>query len=55
LDKTICVVSSDEIQRRYAGRRAKDQVLNAYKQGSICGTWKKLADIVYSGVSQKRK
>lgn len=35
--------------------RAKDQVLNQYKQDSICGTWEKLADAVYSGGSQKLK
>ena len=35
--------------------RAKDQVLNAYEQDSICGTWEKLADAVYPGGSQKLK
>jgi hypothetical protein len=35
--------------------RAKDQVLNAYVQDSICGTWEKLADAVYPGGSQKLK
>jgi hypothetical protein len=35
--------------------RAKDQVLNAYEQDSICGTWEKLADAVYPGESQKLK
>ena len=29
--------------------RAKGQVLNAYAQDSICGTWEKLADAVYPG------
>lgn len=33
--------------------RAKDQVLNAYVQDSICGTWEKLADAVYPGGSQR--
>ncbi len=35
--------------------RAKDQVLNAYVQDSICGTWETLADAVYPGGSQKLK
>ena len=35
--------------------RAKEQVLNAYVQDSICGTWEKLADAVYPGGSQKLK
>lgn len=34
---------------RAAYPRAKDQVLNAYVQDSICGTWEKLADAVYPG------
>ncbi|GBE35483.1 hypothetical protein BMS3Bbin06_02024 [bacterium BMS3Bbin06] len=34
---------------------AKEQVLNAYMQDSICGTWEKLADAVYPGGSQKLK
>jgi len=34
---------------------AKEQVLNAYTQDSICGTWEKLADAVYRGGSQKLK
>ena len=34
---------------------AKEQVLNAYEQDSICGTWEKLADAVYPGGSQKLK
>ncbi len=29
--------------------RAKEQVLNAYEQDSICGTWEMLADVVYPG------
>ncbi len=33
--------------------RAKDQVLKAYVQDSICGTWERLADAVYPGGSQK--
>jgi len=35
--------------------RAKEQVLNAYVQDSICGTWEKLADAVHPGGSQKLK
>jgi hypothetical protein len=35
--------------------RAKDQILNAYVQDSICGTWEKLADAVYPGGSQRLK
>lgn len=35
--------------------RAKEQILTAYKQDSICGTWEKLADAVYPGGSQKLK
>jgi hypothetical protein len=35
--------------------RAKKQVLNAYVQDSICGTWEKLADAVYPGGSHKLK
>jgi len=35
--------------------RAKEQVLNTYVQDSICGTWEKLADIVYPGGAQKLK
>ncbi len=35
--------------------RAKGQVLNAYAQDSICGTWEKLADAVHPGGSQKLK
>lgn len=35
--------------------RAKEQVLNAYAQDSICGTWEKLADVVYPGGSQRLK
>ncbi len=35
--------------------RAKEQILSTYKQDSICGTWEKLADIIYPGGSQKLK
>ncbi len=35
--------------------RAKEQVLRTYVQDSICGTWEKLADVVYPGGSQKLK
>ena len=31
--------------------RAKDAVLNAYVNDSICGTWERMADAVYSGGS----
>lgn len=31
--------------------RAKDAVLNAYVNDSICGTWERLADAVYNGGS----
>ena len=34
---------------------AKEQVLNAYAQDSICGTWEKLADAIYPGGAQKLK
>ncbi|HED04305.1 MAG TPA: DUF4276 family protein [Candidatus Fraserbacteria bacterium] len=33
--------------------RAKEQVLHTYGQDSICGTWEKLADAIYTGGSQK--
>lgn len=33
--------------------RAKEQILNAYEQDSICGTWEKLADAIYPGGKQK--
>ena len=33
--------------------RVKEQVLDAYAQDSICGTWEKLADAIYQGGSQK--
>jgi hypothetical protein len=32
---------------------AKDNVLKSYENDSICGTWEKLADAVYSGGSSK--
>lgn len=32
--------------------KAKDAVLNAYNNDSICGTWEKLADAVYPGGAQ---
>jgi len=35
--------------------RAKKPILNTYVQDSICGTWEKLADIVYSGGAKKLK
>lgn len=33
--------------------KAKDAVLNAYKNDSICGTWERLADAVFAGGSVK--
>jgi hypothetical protein len=39
------------VKTAYPG--AKEQILNAYRQDSICGTWEKLADAVYPGGSQK--
>ena len=33
--------------------RAKEAVLNSYTNDSICGTWEKLADAVFSGGKQK--
>ena len=35
--------------------KAKDDVLNRYKNDSICGTWELLADAVYSGGSTELK
>ena len=32
--------------------RANNSILNAYENDSICGTWEKLADAVFSGGSQ---
>ncbi|HIP40192.1 MAG TPA: DUF4276 family protein [Desulfocapsa sulfexigens] len=34
---------------------AKKQVLNSYKQDSVCGTWERLADAIYPGGSHKLK
>lgn len=34
---------------------AKSAVLRSYEQDSICGTWEKLADVVYPGGMQKMK
>ena len=33
--------------------KAKDAVLNSYTNDSICGTWEKLADAIFSGGSQR--
>ena len=33
--------------------RVREQVLDDYKQDSICGTWEKLADAVFPGGCQK--
>jgi hypothetical protein len=38
---------------REAYPRAKEAVLNSYTNDSICGTWEKLADAVFSGGKQK--
>ena len=35
--------------------RAKEKVMNAYVQDSICGTWETLADAIYQGGSKKLK
>ncbi len=35
--------------------RAKEQILNAYLQDSICSTWEKLADAVHPGESRELK
>jgi len=32
--------------------KAKDSILNAYVNDSICGTWERLADAIYKGGSQ---
>jgi len=40
---------------KFAYPRVNEQVLNAYEQDSICGTWEKLADAVYPGGSQELK
>jgi hypothetical protein len=38
---------------RMAYPKAKDSILESYINDSICGTWEKLADAVYSGGSSK--
>jgi hypothetical protein len=38
---------------RAAYPKAKEAVLNSYTNDSICGTWEKLADAVFSGGKQK--
>ena len=35
--------------------KAKDKILNGYKNDSICGTWEWLADAVYNGGAQALK
>jgi hypothetical protein len=35
--------------------RAKKDVLNRYRQDSVCGTWELLADAIYQGGSQAIK
>lgn len=45
----------DQNAVKLAYPRAKEQVLNAYIQDSLCDTWEKLADAVYPGGSQKLK
>ena len=45
----------DRAAVKMAYPHAKDQVLNAYIQDSICGTWEMLADAVYPGGSQNLK
>ena len=45
----------DEAALFYAYPKAKRNVYQTYKQDSICGTWEKLADVVYNGGSAKMK
>ena len=45
----------DRAAVKIAYPRAREQVLNDYRQDSICGTWEKLADAVYPDGSQKVK
>lgn len=35
--------------------KAKDTVLNSYRNDTICGTWELLADAIYTGGSEKLK
>ncbi len=43
----------DAIKKAYPA--AKNQALASYRQDSICGTWEKLADVVYRGGAHKLK
>jgi hypothetical protein len=61
---TLFRIAIEEIEAWFLGElsalkraypRAKDSVLNAYIQDSICGTWEKMADAVYPGGSVKLK
>ena len=61
---TLFRIAIEEIESWLLGDRnaikvaypqAKNQVLDAYVPDSICGTWEKLADTVYTGGSQKLK
>jgi hypothetical protein len=45
----------DQVALKMAYPRAKQSVLNTYSQDSICGTWEKMADVVYPGGSVKLK
>lgn len=62
--KTLFRIAIEEIEAWLLGDRnaiktayphAKNQVLNSYQQDSICDTWEKLADAIYSGGSKKVK
>lgn len=46
-------ILGDILAIKEAYPRAKDSVLNSYVNDSICGTWEKLADAVFSGGSRK--
>jgi hypothetical protein len=59
-DRTLFRLAIEEMEAWYFGDRdalleayprAQKQVLDAYVQDSICGTWEKLADAVYPGGS----
>jgi hypothetical protein len=45
----------DQVALKKAYPRAKDSFLNTYVQDSICGTWEKMADVIYQGGSTKLK
>jgi len=39
----------DHVALKKAYPRTKDSALNTYTQDAICGTWEKLADVIYPG------